>query len=74
MNFVDNIGIEDITHLNVLDYLEDLNDKVDRLMGDGLVLIFYHFIKYNFFFLHILCMTFMFIIFFCQIDKRVLIT
>ena len=28
MNFVNNIGIEDITHLNVLDYLKDLNDKV----------------------------------------------
>lgn len=28
MNFADNIGIEDITHLNVLDYLKDLNDKV----------------------------------------------
>ena len=74
MNFVDNIGIEDITHLNVLDYLEDLNDKVDRLMGDGLVLIFYHFIKNNFFFPSYFMHDIYVYYFLCQIDKRILIT
>ena len=36
-NFIDNNGIEDITHLYVFNFFEDPSDKIDNLIGDEYV-------------------------------------
>ena len=35
MNFIDSDGQVDLTHLNVLDFLENPNGKIDHLIDDG---------------------------------------
>ena len=35
MNFIDSDGQVDLTHLNVLDFFENPNKKIDHLIGDG---------------------------------------
>ena len=34
-NLIDGDDPVDITHLDVLDFFEDLNGKIDHLIGDG---------------------------------------
>ena len=35
MNFIDSDGLIDLTHLDVSDFFENLNGKIDHLIGDG---------------------------------------
>ena len=35
MNFIDSDGQVDLTHLDVSDFFENLNGKIDHLIGDG---------------------------------------
>ena len=35
MNFIDNDGTMDLTHLDVLNLFENPNGKIDHLIGDG---------------------------------------
>ena len=37
MNFIDSDGQVDLTHLDVLDFFENPNGKIDHLIGDGIV-------------------------------------
>ena len=35
MNFIDSDGLIDLTHLDVSNFFENLNGKIDHLIGDG---------------------------------------
>ena len=35
MNFIDCDGVVVLTHLDVSDFFENLNGKIDHLIGDG---------------------------------------
>ena len=37
LQFIDSDGQVDLTHLDVLDFFENPNGKIDHLIGDGIV-------------------------------------